>query len=96
MKDTIDRPAAVRVLASVPAWKVPVVAMATPVDPIFTAIEAIASPMSLSLPRSTGPMDGRQHRKMVARSHKLDEDAFEAASGVEMGVPREGGLWRQS
>ena len=38
MKDTIDRPAAVRVLASVPAWKVPVVAMATPVDPILTAI----------------------------------------------------------
>jgi hypothetical protein len=33
MKDTIDRPAVVRVLASVPAWEVPVVAMATPVDP---------------------------------------------------------------
>jgi hypothetical protein len=39
MKDTIDRRAAVRVLASVRAWEVPVVAMATSVDPIFTAIE---------------------------------------------------------
>jgi hypothetical protein len=38
MRDTIDRPAAVRVLASVPAWKVPLVAMATPVDPILAAI----------------------------------------------------------
>ena len=32
-------PAAVRVLASVPAWEVPVVAMATPVDPILTDIK---------------------------------------------------------
>jgi hypothetical protein len=39
MKDTNDRPGAVRALASVPAWKVPVVAMATPVDPSLSAIE---------------------------------------------------------
>ena len=39
MKDTMDRTAAVRVLASAPAWKVPDVAMATPVDPILTATE---------------------------------------------------------
>jgi hypothetical protein len=32
-------PTTVRVLASVPAGKVPVVALATPVDPILTAIE---------------------------------------------------------
>ena len=33
------RDAAVGALASVPAWEVPAVAMATPVDPILTAIE---------------------------------------------------------
>jgi hypothetical protein len=39
MKDTIDRPAVVRVLTSAPVWKVPVIAMSTPVDPILTAIK---------------------------------------------------------
>jgi hypothetical protein len=38
MKDAIDRRAALGALASVPAWAVPVVALATPVDPIFTAV----------------------------------------------------------
>ena len=71
MKDTIARPAAVRVLASVPAWKVPVVAMATPVDPILTAIalDRVAY-MSPSPPRSTRPTYGRSHKKQVGKPHK--------------------------
>ena len=76
MKDTIDRPAAVRVLASVPAWKVPVVAIATPVDPILTAIER----------------DRLAHVAFVTSVHRTNEgkaaqeardDAYETASGVE-------------
>jgi hypothetical protein len=70
MKDTIDRRAAVRVLASVPAWEVPVVAMATSVDPIFTAIERdrIAYvALAASLNRTD---DGKAHRKMAANSRK--------------------------
>ena len=39
MRDTIDRPAGVRALASVQAREFPIVATATPVDPIFTVIE---------------------------------------------------------
>jgi hypothetical protein len=50
MKDTIDRRAAFRVLASVPAWEFPVVAMATPVDPILQRSGATASRMSPSPP----------------------------------------------
>jgi hypothetical protein len=39
LKDAIDRCAALGALASVPAWGIPVVAMAMSVDPIITAIE---------------------------------------------------------
>jgi hypothetical protein len=71
MKDTIDRPAVVRVLASVPAWEVPVVAMATPVDPILTAIklDRIAYvAFSVSLNRT---VEGKQHRRKVAKSQAV-------------------------
>ena len=82
MRDTIDRPAAVRVLASVPAWKVPLVAMATPVDPILTAIEldriayvAFAASLNTTDRRKAAQEKGREVTQ-------TDEDAYEAASGV--------------
>ena len=99
MKDTIDRPAAVRVLASVPAWKVPVVAMATPVDPILTAIERdrIAYvAFAASLNRTAEGKAAQEKGREVAQT---DEDAHEAASaGGEDAVSesRDDGVWRQS
>jgi hypothetical protein len=82
MKDTIDRPDAVRVLASVPAWKVPVVAMATPVDPILTAIERdrIAYVGFLTSVNRTDEGKTAQGARAVKQA---DEDAHEAASSVE-------------
>ena len=82
MKDTIDRPAAVRVLAGVPAWKVPVVAMATPVDPILTAIERDRlAPVAFvtSVNRTSEGKTAQEARDVT----QADEDAYEAASGVE-------------
>ena len=58
MQDTMARTAAVRVLASAPAWKVPVVAMATPVDPILTAI-AIDRVAYVAFAASLNRTDGR-------------------------------------
>ncbi len=66
MKDTIHRPAAVRVLASVPAWEVPVVAMATRVDPILTLDRIAYIAFADSLNRTA---EGKQHRRKVAKSH---------------------------
>jgi hypothetical protein len=99
MKDTIDRPGAVRVLASVPAWKVPVVAIATPVDPILTAIErdrmayiAFAASLNKTYGRKAEQEEGREVTQ-------TDEDAHEAASGVgedAVSDPTNDGVWRQS
>jgi hypothetical protein len=69
MKDTIDRPAAVRVLASVPAWEVPVVAMATPVDPILTAIKLDRIAYIAFADSLNRTAEGKQHRRKVAKSH---------------------------
>ena len=81
MKDTIDRPAAVRVLASVPAWKVPVVAMATPVDPILTAIEGDRIAY-VAFAASLNKTDGRKAAQEKGREvTQTDEDAHEAAGG---------------
>ena len=82
MKDTIDRPAAVRVLASVPAWKVPVVAMATPVDPSLSAIERdrLAHVAFVTSVNRTNEGKTAQEARDVTQA---DEDAYEAASGVE-------------
>ena len=82
MKDTIDRPAAVRVLASVPAWKVPVVAMATPVDPILTAIERDRIAY-VAFVTSVNRTDEGKAAKETRDVTQADEDAHEAASGVE-------------
>ena len=82
MKDTIDRPAAVRVLAGVPAWKVPVVAMATPVDPILTAIERdrLAHVAFVTSVNRTNEGKTAQEARDVTQG---DEDAYKAAIGVE-------------
>jgi hypothetical protein len=82
MKDIIDRPAAVRVLASVPAWKVPVVAMATPIDPSLSAIERdrLAHVAFVISVNRTNEGKTAQERRDVTQA---DEDAYEAASGVE-------------
>ena len=42
--------------------------------------------------------EGKQHRQR-ATSHQAEEDAYEAASGVEedaVSEPRDAGVWRQS
>ena len=69
MKDTMDRTAAVRVLAKAPARKVPVVAMATPVDPILTAIERDRIAY-VAFAASLNKTDGRKAaQEKVATSH---------------------------
>ena len=82
MKNTIDRPAAVRVLASVPAWQVPVVAMATPHHPILSAIEhdRLAHVAFVTSVNRTNEGKTAQEARDVTQA---DEDAYEAASGVE-------------
>ena len=97
MKDTIDRPAAVRVLASVPAWKVPVVAMATPVDPILSAIERDRLAHVAFVTSVNRTNEGKQHRKRRATSHKPMRTPTRppAASGRMLLVkPRDDGVWR--
>ena len=98
MKDTIDRRAALGALAGVPAWGVPVVAMATPADPIFTAValDRIAYVAFVASVNTTDKGKAAQERREVTQA---DEDAYEAASGVEedaVSEPRDDGVWRQS
>jgi len=84
MKDTIDRRAALGALAGVPAWGGgPVVALATPADPIFTAIERdriayVAFAASLNTTD-----EGRAAQEKGREVTQTDEDAYEAASSVE-------------
>jgi hypothetical protein len=82
MKDTNARPGAVRALASVPAWKVPVVAMATPVDPSLSAIERdrLAHIAFVTSVNRTNEGKTAQEARGVTQA---DEDAYEADSGVE-------------
>ena len=91
MKDTNARPGAVRALASVPAWKVPVVAMATPVDPILTAIERdrLAHVAFVTSVHRTNEGKAAQEARDATQS---DEDAYETASGVEEDAVN--GVWR--
>jgi hypothetical protein len=82
MKDTNARPGAVRALASDPAWKVPVVAMATPVDPSLSAIERdrLAHIAFVTSVNRTNEGKTAQEARGVTQA---DEDAYEADSGVE-------------
>jgi hypothetical protein len=95
MKDT-DRPAAVPLLASVPAWEVPVVAMATPVDPILTAIERDRIAYVAFAGSLNRAAEGKQHRRKVVKSHNTDGDAHEAASAGRGSVSGDDGVWRLS
>src|SRR5271165_1938517 len=81
MKDTIDRRTALEALDSVPALGIPVVAMATPVDPILTAIEhdriayvAFAASLNRTDERKAAQEKGREVTQ-------TDEDAYKAARG---------------
>ncbi|MGO9422132.1 hypothetical protein [Roseiarcus sp.] len=69
--------------------------MATPVDPILTAIkrDGIAY---LAFAASLNRTDGRKAAQEKGREvTQTDEDAYEAASGVWEDVVSEG-VWRQS
>jgi hypothetical protein len=96
MKDTIGRPAAVRVLASVPAWKVPVVAIATPVDPILTAIERdrLAHVAFVTSVHKTNEGKAAQEARDATQS---DEDATKppaASRRMLLVKPRDDVIWR--
>jgi hypothetical protein len=98
MKDTMDRTAAVRVLASAPAWKVPVVAMATPVDPILTAIERdrIAYvAFAASLNKTDGRKAAQEKGREVAHTGEDAHEAARAGWGDAVGESRDDGVWRQ-
>jgi hypothetical protein len=82
MKDAIDRRAALGALASVPAWAVPVVALATPVDPIFTAV-AIDRIAYVAFIASVNRADKGKAALEGRGVTQADEDAYEAASRVE-------------
>jgi hypothetical protein len=88
------RDATVGALSRVPAQALPAVPMATPVDPIFTAIERDRIAYVAFAACSTRPMDGRQHRKKVAKSHKPMRTLTKppAASGTML---TDDGVWRQ-
>ena len=88
------RDATLRALPRVLAQALPAVPMATPVDPIVTAIERdrIAYvAFAASLGRNAAQEKGREVTQ-------TDEDAHEAASGVgddAVGEPTDDGVWRQ-
>jgi hypothetical protein len=88
------RDATLRALPRVLAQALPAVPMATPVDPIVTAIERdrIAYvAFAASLGRNAAQEKGREVTQ-------TDEDAHEAASGVgddAVGEPTDDGVWRE-
>ena len=92
------RDATLRALPRVLAQALPAVPMATPVDPIVTAIErdriayvAFAASLNKTDERKAAQEKGRQVTQ-------TDEDAHEAASGVgedAVGEPTDDGVWRQ-
>jgi hypothetical protein len=88
--------ATVGVLA-VPARAPPAVPMATPVDPLLTAIERdrIAYvAFAASLNKTNGRKAGQEKGEVT----QTDEDAHEAASGVgedAISEPADDGVWRQ-
>ena len=75
------RDAIVGALPSVPALALPAVAMATPVDLIFTAIERdrIAYVAFVASVNPTDEVKAAQEGRVT----QADEDAYEAASEVE-------------
>ena len=82
---------------AVPARALPAVPMATPVDPILTAIERdhIAY---VAFATSLNKTDGRKAPQEKGEVTQTDEDAHEAASGVgedAISEPADDGVWRQ-
>jgi hypothetical protein len=74
--------ATVGALSRVPAQVLPAVPMATPVDPIFTAIERDRIAF-VAFAASLSKTDGRKAAQEKGREvTQTDEDAHEAASGV--------------
>jgi hypothetical protein len=74
--------ATVGALSRVPAQVLPAVPMATPVDPIFTAIERDRIAF-VAFAASLNKTDGRKAVQEKGREvAQTDEDAHEAASGV--------------
>ena len=76
------RDASVGALSRVPAQAFPAVPRATPVDPIFTAIERDRIAY-VAFAASLNKTDGRKAAQEKGREvTQTDEDAHEAASGV--------------
>jgi hypothetical protein len=82
---------------AVPARALPGVPMATPVDPILTAIERdhIAY---VAFAASLNKTDGWKAAQEKGEVTQTDEDAHEAGSGVgedAISEPADDGVWRQ-
>ena len=76
------RDATVGALAGVPALALPAATMATPVDPILTAIERERIAY-VAFAASLNGTDGRKAAQGKGREvTQTDEDAYEAAGGV--------------
>jgi hypothetical protein len=90
--------ATVGTLAGVPAPALRAVPMATPVDPILTAIERDRIAY-VAFAASLNKTDGRKAAQEKGREvTQTDEDTHEAASGVgedAVGEPTDDGVWRQ-
>jgi hypothetical protein len=88
-----------RALASVPACGIPVIAMATPVDPTLTAIERDRIAY-VAFAASLNGTDGRKAAQEEGREvTQTDEDAYETASGVKedaVSEPKDDGVRRLS
>jgi hypothetical protein len=87
--------ATVGALSRVPAQVLPAVPMATPVDPIFTAIERDRIAFAASLNKTDGRKAAQEKGREVTQT---DEDAHEAAIGVgddAVSEPTDDGVWRQ-
>ena len=82
---------------AVPARALPAVPMATPVDPILTAIERDRIAYA-AFAASLNKTDGRKAAQVKGEITQTDEDAHEAASGVRedaISEPADDGVWRQ-
>ena len=85
--------ATVGALSRVPAQVLPAVPMATPVDPIFTAIERDRIAY-VAFAASLNKTDGRKAAQEKGREvTQTDEDAHEAASGVGDDAVSAPGCW---
>jgi hypothetical protein len=82
MKDAIYRRAALGALGSVPTLALPTIAMATPADPIFTAIERDRIAY-VAFVTSVNRTDEGKAAQEARDATQADEDAYEAAGGVE-------------